>query len=210
MRRSSCATGRAEPDQAALGRHDDRVAVDEVRPRGGGVAQRQLELGGVPELVVVEERGPVAARVLDARRRSCGRSRVGITTLTRGVGRSVMPGRATARAPPQYEADRTVVVPGALLRSRSMATCLVTGGAGFQGSRETGVAGQHRTPPRRTSSVARATSSSQALPTDDPKIRQPDITLATEILGWAPHIQLREGLQRTIDHSGIGTLVGTA
>jgi dTDP-glucose 4,6-dehydratase len=50
----------------------------------------------------------------------------------------------------------------------------------------------------------------EALPTDDPKIRQPDITLATEILGWAPHVQLREGLQRTIDQSGIDTLVGTA
>ncbi len=37
------------------------------------------------------------------------------------------------------------------------------------------------------------------LPADDPKQRQPDITLAKEKLGWEPQIQLREGLQRTIE-----------
>jgi UDP-glucuronate decarboxylase len=36
------------------------------------------------------------------------------------------------------------------------------------------------------------------LPQDDPKQRQPDITRARETLGWAPTIQLREGLERTI------------
>ncbi|MFW2831125.1 UDP-glucuronic acid decarboxylase family protein [Sphingomonas sp. ID0503] len=36
------------------------------------------------------------------------------------------------------------------------------------------------------------------LPTDDPKQRQPDITLAREALGWEPAVQLREGLERTI------------
>ena len=36
------------------------------------------------------------------------------------------------------------------------------------------------------------------LPSDDPKQRQPDITLARETLGWEPQIMLREGLQRTI------------
>jgi UDP-glucuronate decarboxylase len=37
------------------------------------------------------------------------------------------------------------------------------------------------------------------LPSDDPKQRQPDITLAREALGgWEPKIMLREGLQRTI------------
>jgi dTDP-glucose 4,6-dehydratase len=36
------------------------------------------------------------------------------------------------------------------------------------------------------------------LPVDDPKVRQPDITRAQELLGWAPHISLREGLERTI------------
>ena len=37
------------------------------------------------------------------------------------------------------------------------------------------------------------------LPADDPKQRKPDITLAKEHLDWEPVIQLREGLQRTID-----------
>jgi len=36
------------------------------------------------------------------------------------------------------------------------------------------------------------------LPVDDPKQRQPDITVAKEVLGWTPHTQLREGLGRTI------------
>ena len=35
----------------------------------------------------------------------------------------------------------------------------------------------------------------EALPTDDPQVRQPDITLAREILGWEPEVELREGLQ---------------
>jgi len=36
------------------------------------------------------------------------------------------------------------------------------------------------------------------LPTDDPKVRQPDITLARTTLGWEPAITLDEGLRRTI------------
>ncbi len=48
----------------------------------------------------------------------------------------------------------------------------------------------------------------EALPTDDPQVRQPDITLAREILGWEPEISLREGLTRTIEQSGRDTLVG--
>ncbi len=39
----------------------------------------------------------------------------------------------------------------------------------------------------------------QALPTDDPKVRQPDITRATELLGWAPAVPLREGMARTVE-----------
>src|SRR5258708_31777616 len=39
----------------------------------------------------------------------------------------------------------------------------------------------------------------EALPTDDPKIRQPNIDLAKQILGWEPTVQLRDGLQRTLD-----------
>ena len=48
----------------------------------------------------------------------------------------------------------------------------------------------------------------EALPTDDPQVRQPDITLAREILGWEPAITLREGLKRTIDRAGTEALVG--
>jgi len=39
----------------------------------------------------------------------------------------------------------------------------------------------------------------QALPEDDPKVRQPDITRATAVLGWRPSISLEEGLLRTIE-----------
>lgn len=37
----------------------------------------------------------------------------------------------------------------------------------------------------------------QELPVDDPKTRQPDITLARKVLGWEPRVSLREGLKRT-------------
>jgi len=48
----------------------------------------------------------------------------------------------------------------------------------------------------------------EALPVDDPKQRKPDITLARELLGWAPEVSLREGLQLTIERSGVELLVG--
>ena len=38
------------------------------------------------------------------------------------------------------------------------------------------------------------------LPQDDPKQRQPDITLAKEKLNWEPKIQLKEGLPKTIKY----------
>jgi dTDP-glucose 4,6-dehydratase len=38
----------------------------------------------------------------------------------------------------------------------------------------------------------------RALPQDDPRLRQPDITRARTMLGWEPRIDLREGLTRTI------------
>jgi dTDP-glucose 4,6-dehydratase len=38
------------------------------------------------------------------------------------------------------------------------------------------------------------------LPTDDPKVRQPDITRARTLLGWEPKIDLEQGLTRTIDY----------
>lgn len=37
------------------------------------------------------------------------------------------------------------------------------------------------------------------LPQDDPKVRQPNIRRAREILGWEPKVPLREGLARTIE-----------
>jgi UDP-glucuronate decarboxylase len=39
-----------------------------------------------------------------------------------------------------------------------------------------------------------------ALPADDPRQRQPDITLARQTLGWAPRVPLEEGLKMTIDY----------
>ena len=38
------------------------------------------------------------------------------------------------------------------------------------------------------------------LPTDDPKIRQPDITRARTLLGWEPKVALEEGLVKTIEY----------
>jgi dTDP-glucose 4,6-dehydratase len=38
-----------------------------------------------------------------------------------------------------------------------------------------------------------------ALPIDDPQVRQPDITRAKELLGWAPEVSLRDGLARTLE-----------
>ncbi len=48
----------------------------------------------------------------------------------------------------------------------------------------------------------------EALPEDDPKQRKPNITLAGELLGWSPEVSLRDGLQRTIEQSGVEFLVG--
>ncbi|MGO7259006.1 SDR family NAD-dependent epimerase/dehydratase, partial [Rhizobium brockwellii] len=36
------------------------------------------------------------------------------------------------------------------------------------------------------------------LPVDDPTQRKPDISRATQQLGWQPKVNLREGLERTI------------
>jgi nucleoside-diphosphate-sugar epimerase len=38
------------------------------------------------------------------------------------------------------------------------------------------------------------------LPTDDPKVRQPDITRARTLLGWEPNVALEEGLVKTIEY----------
>ena len=41
---------------------------------------------------------------------------------------------------------------------------------------------------------------SRPLPTDDPKVRKPDITRARTMLGWEPQVALRDGVLRTIDY----------
>jgi len=38
----------------------------------------------------------------------------------------------------------------------------------------------------------------EALPVDDPQVRQPDITRAQQVLGWEPEIELDEGLKRLL------------
>ncbi|MBC2882660.1 SDR family oxidoreductase [Campylobacter sp. Marseille-Q3452] len=38
------------------------------------------------------------------------------------------------------------------------------------------------------------------LPSDDPKRRKPNITLAKELLGWTPKIGIKDGLERTIEY----------
>jgi dTDP-glucose 4,6-dehydratase len=40
----------------------------------------------------------------------------------------------------------------------------------------------------------------KALPVDDPKVRQPDITRARTLLGWEPKVQLAEGLAKTLEY----------
>jgi dTDP-glucose 4,6-dehydratase len=42
----------------------------------------------------------------------------------------------------------------------------------------------------------------QALPVDDPQVRQPDITRAKQLLGWEPDVELEDGLRRTIASLG--------
>ena len=60
--------------------------------------------------------------------------------------------------------------------------------------------------------VVRATGSSspivfEALPVDDPQVRQPDITRARQLLGWEPEIELDEGLRRTLASLGRDAVV---
>jgi dTDP-glucose 4,6-dehydratase len=44
----------------------------------------------------------------------------------------------------------------------------------------------------------------EALPVDDPAVRQPDIALAQELLDWSPTVELEEGLRRTLAAMGAG------
>jgi dTDP-glucose 4,6-dehydratase len=39
----------------------------------------------------------------------------------------------------------------------------------------------------------------EALPIDDPQVRQPDIARARQILGWEPQVGLEEGLRLTVE-----------
>jgi dTDP-glucose 4,6-dehydratase len=48
----------------------------------------------------------------------------------------------------------------------------------------------------------------EALPVDDPQVRQPDITRARQLLGWEPTVSLHDGLRRTIEQSGVEALIG--
>jgi len=38
------------------------------------------------------------------------------------------------------------------------------------------------------------------LPSDDPKQRKPDISLAKDVLGWEPKVQLEQGIEKTISY----------
>lgn len=48
--------------------------------------------------------------------------------------------------------------------------------------------------------ASRSTLEYRPLPEDDPRTRQPDISVAREVLDWTPRISLREGLERTIPY----------
>ncbi len=47
----------------------------------------------------------------------------------------------------------------------------------------------------------------EALPVDDPQVRQPDITRAKQLLGWQPEVALEDGLRKTIASLGHGAAV---
>jgi dTDP-glucose 4,6-dehydratase len=44
----------------------------------------------------------------------------------------------------------------------------------------------------------------EALPVDDPQIRQPDITRARQVLGWEPEVHLEDGLRRMLGRAPVG------
>ncbi len=48
----------------------------------------------------------------------------------------------------------------------------------------------------------------EPLPTDDPKVRQPNIDRARSILDWQPTVSLSDGLHKTIELSGRNRLIG--
>jgi UDP-glucuronate decarboxylase len=50
----------------------------------------------------------------------------------------------------------------------------------------------------------------ETLPVDDPQQRRPDIARARDLLGWQPEVELRDGLRRTIEQSGVERLAGAS
>ncbi len=50
----------------------------------------------------------------------------------------------------------------------------------------------------------------EPLPVDDPQQRRPDISRARDLLDWEPQVDLREGLRKTIEQSGVERLVGAS
>ena len=49
----------------------------------------------------------------------------------------------------------------------------------------------------------------EALPVDDPQVRQPDITRAQQVLGWEPEVELDEGLKRLLASMVLGSAPGS-
>src|ERR671914_392461 len=50
----------------------------------------------------------------------------------------------------------------------------------------------------------------EALPVDDPQVRQPDITRARQVLGWEPEVGLEDGLRRLLGSLGRTSAAGIA
>jgi dTDP-glucose 4,6-dehydratase len=50
----------------------------------------------------------------------------------------------------------------------------------------------------------------EALPVDDPQVRQPDITRARQVLGWEPEVGLEDGLRRLLESLGKTSAAGIA
>jgi dTDP-glucose 4,6-dehydratase len=48
----------------------------------------------------------------------------------------------------------------------------------------------------------------ESLPVDDPQQRQPDITVAREVLGWEPTVSLHDGLRELLEKTPRATLLG--
>ena len=45
---------------------------------------------------------------------------------------------------------------------------------------------------------SKSTITFQGLPVDDPKVRQPDVSLARKLLGWEPKVSFEEGIRKTL------------